>query len=154
MNVKAKDMNFKNMESLKPVENVINEARKGIKDKTHVIVNSSIPEALGAADRITFGLAAAYAFVIGGMAAGVFFVFPPVAVLSVAGYATVSGIKRKNLIKKKNALFNELKDTLHDVQIALEREKADATEERREYLNSLIVLLESAMKSLRHDLGI
>ena len=90
-----KQLNFKSLDSLKTVENVINEASEATKDKTRTIVKSAIPEALSgalglgvgsgagfaalyfggtvglSAAGITSGLAAAGALVGGGMAAGI-----------------------------------------------------------------------------------
>lgn len=91
-----KEMNFSSMDSLKPVQKVINEAAAALNDKNRTIANSAIPEVLagavdaGAGGAIGFaalylggpivglnaagiagGLAAAGALVGGGMAAGI-----------------------------------------------------------------------------------
>ena len=44
-----KNMTFKSLDSLKLVEKVINEASEALIDTKRVIVNSAIPEVLGAA---------------------------------------------------------------------------------------------------------
>ena len=41
------DKNFNSLDSLKSVENVINEASEAIKDPTRTIVSSAIPDVLG-----------------------------------------------------------------------------------------------------------
>ena len=103
---KKKNMNFQSVESLQSVVNVVNEAAVAVDDKKRTIRESAIPEvlagALGAgiggvgsfaalyglgsvvglsAAGITSGLAAAGGIVGGGMAAGVFVLAAPVAVI-------------------------------------------------------------------------
>ena len=138
---RKKDMNFQSVESMQSVVNVVNEAAAALNDKRRTIRESAIPEvlagALGAgiggvgsfaalyglgvvglsAAGITSSLATAGTIVGGGMAAGVFVLAAPVAIL------------------------------------AAMKADADADKERLDYLQSLNILLQQAIKDLRHDLG-
>ena len=107
---KKKNMNFQSVESLQSVVNVVNEAAVAVDDKKRTIRESAIPEVLAgalaagiggvgsfaalyglgsvvglSAAGITSGLAAAGGIVGGGMAAGVFVLAAPVAVLGGVG---------------------------------------------------------------------
>ena len=117
---KKKEMNFKNVDSLQPVVNVVNEAAAALNDKTRTIKESAIPEVLAGAlgagiggiasfaalyglgvvslsvAGITSGLAAAGAIVGGGMVAGVF-------VADTHGFlgASVSVMDGQHLVRKR-----------------------------------------------------
>ena len=171
-----KNENFKNLEALVPVQNVINEAEAALNDPNRTIATSAIPEVLGAmggallggaggfaalyfagtaglsAAGITSGLAAAGALVGGGMAAGVFVLAAPVAVLGVAGYAVVKKHRSNKLrqekdrlyhlaLQKQQAIINELKN------------KAQLSKERVDYLERLNILLRKAIEDLQADLN-
>ena len=156
---KKKEMVFQSVDSLQQVVNVVNEAAMAVNDKTRTIRHSAIPEvltgALGAgiggvgsflalyglgtvglsAAGITSGLAAAGAIVGGGMVAGVFVLAAPVAALAAGGVGIAALLKHEGIIK------------------AL-KEEADAEKERVDYLQSLNILLQQAIKDLGKDLGV
>ena len=173
----AKDKNFKSLDALQSVVNVVNEAGEAVKDKSRTIANSAIPDilagALGAgiggvvsfaalyglgvvglsAAGITSGLAAAGAIVGGGMVAGVFVLAAPVAVLAAGGVGIASTIKRKQLKQEKERLLKAAIEKHHAIVEALKNE-VDATKERADYLNSLNILLQQAIKELKADLKV
>lgn len=167
---------FQSVDSLKPVVNVVNEASQALNDKTRTIQESAIPEVLGgalgagvggvgsfaalyglgtvglSAAGITSGLATAGAVVGGGMVAGVFVLAAPVAVLAGAGVGVTAHLKNKQLQQEKERLYKEALRQHQGIIRAL-KEEADADQERLEYLQSLNILLEQAIKELRKDLG-
>ena len=171
-----KDMNFKNLESLQPVANVINEASAALNDRHRTIATSAIPEvlagALGAgaggalafaalyglgvtglsAVGITSGLAAAGAIVGGGMAAGVLVLAAPAAILAAGGAAIASRHKDKQLREEKQRLYKEAL-AKHQAIITALKEEVAAGKDRIDYLQSLNILLERAIHDLRQDLG-
>ena len=152
---KKKDMVFQSVDSLKQIVNVVIEAAAAVNDSKRTIKESAIPEvlagALGAgiggvgsfaalyglgvvglsAAGITSGLAAAGAVVGGGMVAGIFVLAAPIAALAAGGVGA-----------RHEAMIKALKD------------EADATQERLDYLQSLNILLQQAVKDLGHDLGV
>lgn len=172
-----KKMNFKNTESLQSVVNVVNEAAAAVNDKHRTIAESSIPEvltgALGAgvggvgsfialyglgtvglsAAGITSGLAAAGALVGGGMVAGVFVLAAPVAILAAGGVGVASHLKNKQLKQQKEILYEEALKK-HQAIIDEMKKEADADKQRMEYLQSLNILLQQAIKDLQSDLGV
>ena len=174
---KKKDMNFQSVDSMQSVVNVVNEAAVALNDKKRTIKESAIPEvlagALGAgiggvgsfaalyglgvvglsAAGITSGLATAGAIVGGGMVAGVFVLAAPVAGLVAAGVGVASHLKNKQLRQEKERLYKEALKK-HEAIIKAMKEEADADKERMDYLQSLNILLQQAIKDLRHDLGI
>ena len=174
---KKKDMNFQSVDSMQSVVNVVNEAAVDLNDKNRTIKESAIPEvlagALGAgiggvgsfaalyglgvvglsAAGITSGLATAGAIVGGGMVAGVFVLAAPVAGLAAAGVGVTSHLKNKQLRQEKERLYKEALKK-HEAIIKAMKAEADADKERMDYLQSLNILLQQAIKDLRHDLGI
>lgn len=75
---KKNNMIFKNLDSLQPIVNVVNEAKAALNDKTRTIKESSIPEvlagALGAGIGGVTSFAALYGLgVVGLSAAGILF---------------------------------------------------------------------------------
>lgn len=175
---KKKNMNFQSVESLQSVVNVVNEAAVAVDDKKRTIRESAIPEvlagALGAsiggvgsfaalyglgsvvglsAAGITSGLAAAGGIVGGGMAAGVFVLAAPVAVLGGVGVGVAAHLKNKQLRQEKERLYKEVLSK-HDAIIKALKEEADADKERMDYLQSLNILLQRAITDLQKDLGI
>ena len=170
--------NFKSLDSLQSVEKVINEASTALKSKTNTIVNSAIPEtlagALGAgiggvgsfaalfyggsvvglsAAGIASGLAAAGAVVGGGMAAGIFVLAAPIAVLGAGGVGIASSIKSKKLREAKDRLLKLAIEKNHAINKAL-KEEINATKDRADYLNSINILLQRAINDLKADLGV
>lgn len=174
---KKKDMNFQSVESMQSVVNVVNEAAAALNDKNRTIRESAIPEvlagALGAgiggvasfatlyglgvvglsAVGITSGLATAGGIVGGGMVAGIFVLAAPVAGLAAAGVGVASHLKNKQLRQEKERLYKEALKK-HEAIIQAMKTEADADKERMDYLQSLNILLQQAIKDLQKDLGI
>ena len=173
---RKKDMNFQSVESMQSVVNVVNEAAAALNDKRRTIRESAIPEvlagALGAgiggvgsfaalyglgvvglsAAGITSSLATAGTIVGGGMTAGVFVLAAPVAILAATSVGVASHLKNKQLRREKERLYKEALKK-HDAIIKAMKADADADKKRLEYLQSLNILLQQAIKDLRHDLG-
>lgn len=174
---KKKDMTFQNVDSLQQIVNVVNEAAAALNDTKRTIKESSIPEvlagALGAgvggvgsfaalyglgvvglsAAGITSGLATAGAIVGGGMVAGVFVLAAPIAGLAAGGVGIASHLKNKQLRQEKERLYKEVLAG-HEAIIQALKDESDADKERLDYLQSLNILLQKAVKDLSHDLGI
>lgn len=172
---KASEPIFNSLDSLQPVVNVINDAAIALNDKSRTIKESAIPEvaagALGAgvggigsflalygigtvglsAAGISSGLAGAGAIVGAGMAAGVFVLAAPVAIAAGTGVALASHLKNKQLTQEKERLY-KVALAKHQAIIQALKDEADASSERLDYLNSLNILLEKAVKDLRSDL--
>lgn len=172
-----KELNFQSLESMQFVVNIVNEAAAALNDKNRTIKESSIPEvlagAIGAgiggagsfaalyglgvvglsAPGITSALAAAGAIVGGGMAAGIFVLAAPVVLLGAGGVALASNLKNKQLRQEKERLYKEALKK-HEAIIQAMKFEADADKERLDYLQSLNVLLQQAIKDLRMDMGI
>lgn len=173
---KKNKMRFQSVDSLQQVVNVINEAAQAVNDSSRTIRESAIPEvlagALGAgiggvgsfaalyglgmvglsAAGITSGLAAAGAIVGGGMVAGVFVLAAPVAALAAGGVSLASHLKNKQLRQEKERLYKEVLKR-HEAIIQALKTEANAAQERLDYLQSLNILLQQAIKDLKHDLG-
>ena len=173
---RKKDMNFQSVESMQSVVNVVNEAAAALNDKRRTIRESAIPEvlagALGAgiggvgsfaalyglgvvglsAAGITSSLATAGTIVGGGMAAGVFVLAAPVAILAATSVGVASHLKNKQLRREKERLYKEALKK-HDAIIKTIKADADADKERLDYLQKLNILLQQAIKDLRQDLG-
>ena len=174
---RKKDMNFQSVESMQSVVNVVNEAAAALNDKRRTIRESAIPEvlagALGAgiggvgsfaalyglgvvglsAAGITSSLATAGTIVGGGMAAGVFVLAAPVAILAATSVGVASHLKNKQLRREKERLYKEALKK-HDAIIKAIKADADADKERLDYLQKLNILLQQAIKDLRQDLGL
>lgn len=174
---KKKNINFQSADSLQQVVNVVNEAACALNDSTRTIRESAIPEvlagALGAgiggvgsfaalyglgmvglsAAGITSGLAAAGAVVGGGMAAGVFVLAAPVAVLAAGGVGIASHLKSKQLLQEKKRLYKEALKK-HEAIIQALKKEAGADKKRLDYLQSLNILLQRAVEDLKCDLEI
>lgn len=175
---KKKEMKFQSVEALQQVVNVVNEAAAAVSDKSRTIRESAIPEvlmgALGAgiggigsfaalyglgsvvglsAAGITSGLAAAGSIVGGGMAAGVFVLAVPAAVLAAGGVGLASHLKNKQLRQEKERLYKEAL-AKHQAIIKALKDEAEADKERLDYLQSLNILLSRAIDDLKADLGV
>ena len=171
------EMNFKNLESLDSVRNVINEANAALDDASRTIATSAMPEvlsgALGAgvggvasfaalyfggsvvglsAAGITSGLAAAGALVGGGMAAGVAVLAAPVVVLGAGAVGIAAHVKNKKLADEKQAVDTKAVQKQNAIIEQL-KNKAKMSKERIEYLTSLNTLLQAAVRDLQHDLA-
>lgn len=178
--MKKKEVNFSSLDSLEPIVKVVNEAAAALNDKDRTIKNSAIPEVLGgvagaviggaasftalwacgttaatmfslSGAGIMGGLAAAGGVVGGGAVAGIFVLAAPVAVLAAGGVGTVAAIKRKQLKQEKERLYKEALRK-HNAIIKALKEESNADKERVEYLESLNILLQQAVKDLRADL--
>lgn len=170
-------MNFNSLDSLQQVVNVVNEAGMAIHDKSRTMVDSPLSEVIsgavgagigGAASfaalyglgtaglsavGITSGLAAAGGVIGGGMAAGVFVLAAPVAILAGGGIALSARQKKKKLRQQKEGLYREALKKHNAIIEALEGE-VNTTKERADYLHGLNILLQQAIKDLRADLGV
>ena len=174
---KKKDMVFQSVEAHQQVVNVEKEAPAAQNDTKRTIKESVIPEvlagALGAgiggvgsfaalyglgvvglsAVGIASGLATAGAVVGGGMVAGVFVLATPIAALAAGGVGVAAHIKNKQLRQEKERLYKEVL-ARHEAIIKALKDEADAAQERLDYLQSLNILLQQAVKDLSHDLGV
>ena len=172
-----KDMIYKNIESLQPIVNVVNEAANAINDKTRTISESAIPEvltgALGAgiggivsftalyglgtvglsAAGITSGLAAAGGIIGGGMVAGIFVLAAPIAGLAATGVGITTHLKNNQLKQEKERLYQEALRK-HQAIIQSLKEETNASQKRLDYLQSLNIMLTKAITDLRKDLNI
>lgn len=180
---KKENMKFQSVEALQQVVNVVNEAAAAVKDKRRTMRESAIPEvlagALGAgigavgsfaalyglgtvglsAAGIMSGLAAAgggVSAILGGAVsasvAGVFVLAAPVAVLAAGGVGLASYLKYKQLKQEKERLYQEAVKKQNAIIKALKDEK-DTDKDRIDYLTSLNILLQQAIKDLKADLG-
>ena len=178
-----KDMKFQSVEALQQVVNVMNEAAAALSDKRRTMRESAIPEvlagALGAgvgavgsfaalyglgtvglsAAGIMSGLAAAgggVSAVLGGAVsasvAGVFVLAAPMVVLAAGGVGLASHLKYKQLKQEKERLYQEAVKKQNAIIEALKDEK-DADKDRIDYLTSLNILLQQAIRDLKTDLG-
>ena len=173
---KKKNMRFQSVDSLQNIVNVLNESSKALKDKKRTIKESAIPEVLAGAlgagvgavgsfaalyglgivgfsgPGIMTGLAAAGSVVGSGAAAGVIVLAAPVAILAASGVGIAAHLKHKQLKQEKERLYQEALKKHNAILEALKKE-SDADKERIDYLNSLNILLQQAIKDLKHDLG-
>lgn len=174
---KKKEMNFQTVEAMQPIVNVVNEAAIALNDTARTIRESPIPEvlagALGAsiggvgsyaalyglgtvglsAVGITSGLGTAGALVGGGMVAGIFVLAAPVAGLAAVGVGAAAHLKNKQLRQEKERLYKEAVRR-HEAIIQAIKKESDADKERMDYLQSLNILLQQAIKGLEKDLGL
>lgn len=173
-----KEMKFQSQDALKTVQAVIDDADEALKDKSRRIEDSPIGEAVAgavgvgigagigfaglylggsvvglSAAGITSGLAAAGGLIGGGMAAGIAVLAAPAVVLGGAGIGVASHIKNKKLREAKELIYKNALAKQNAILKAL-KEESNADKERIEYLNGLNILLQSAIKDLKHDLGI
>lgn len=102
---------------------------------------------------ITSGLAAAGSIVGGGMAAGIGVLAAPAVILGTAGVGIASHIRNQNLREAKELIYKNAIAKQTAIVKAL-KEETDADKDRIEYLTGLNILLQSAIKDLKHDLGI
>ena len=177
---KKKDMNFKTLDSLNPVQNVIKEADLALNDKSRTIKNSSIPEVLAGALGAGLGGAVAFAAlyfagpiglggagIMGGLAAlgggavaaggagmlgGLAVFAAPVAILAAGGVGIAAHMKNKKLREAKEMCYIEAVAKQNAIIKELKKE-SEADKERIDLLTSLNILLEAAIRDLKHDLG-
>lgn len=175
-------LNFRSVDSLQPVVNVVNDVAFALNDTTRTIQESPLNEvllgALGSsiggaisftalyglgtvglsAVGITSGLSAAggaVSVLIGGalspMVAGIFILALPVAGLAAGGVGVAAHLKGKQLKQEKDRLYREALRK-HDALIWSLKEETNANKERLDYLQSLNILLQQAIKDLKNDL--
>lgn len=175
---KKNKMSFPSTDSLQYVVNVVNDAAMALDDPKRTIKESSIPEVLAGAlgagiggvasfaalyglgsvvglsgAGITSGLAVAGSVVGGGMAAGIFVLAAPVAILAAGGVGVASRLKAKKLKQEKERLYKEALRK-HEAIIQALKNSAQESKERQEYLQGLNILLQKAINDLQKDLGI
>ncbi len=173
-----KDMRFQSQDALKTVQSVIDDADLALNDKSRRMSDSPIGEALAgavgvgvgagigfaglylggsvvglSAAGITSGLAAAGSLIGGGMVAGIAVLAAPAVVLGGIGMGAASHVRNKKLREAKELIYKNAIAKQTAIVKALKEEK-DADKERIDYLTGLNVLLQAAIKDLKHDLGI
>lgn len=172
-----KDMKFSSIDAVETVYNVIDEASKGLDDKSRKIKDSPISEviagAIGAgvgggvgfaglylggkvvglsASGITAGLAAAGKLVGGGMAAGIGVLALPAVLIGGVAIGGASYHRNKKLREAKQIAYKDAVAKQNAIIKALEDEK-NIDKERMDYLNGINTLLQSAIRDLEYDLG-
>jgi hypothetical protein len=169
-----KELIYKNVAALKPVEKVLDEATIAVNDLDRTINSSDIPEVLGAAAGIgvggaigfaglyfggTVGLSAvgitsglATAGLGAGMVAGIGVLAAPAAILGIGGYALFAHRNKKKLIEKKEMLLQHSMQKQNAIIRSL-KEETNANGERVEYLTSLNTLLQAIINDLNADLS-
>lgn len=175
---KKSDMKFQSQEALMRVQEVINDADMALNDTSRKIDDSPIGEALAgavgvgvgagvgfaglylggsvvglSAAGITSGLAAAGSLIGGGMAAGIAVLAAPAVILGGTGMGIASHIKNKRLREAKELIYKNALAKQSAILRAL-KEESDADKKRIDYLKALNILLQAAIKDLKHDLGI
>lgn len=173
-----KDMKFQSQEALQSVQSVIDEANAALNDTSRGMEDSPIGEAIAgavgvgvgagigfaslylggsvvglSAAGITSGLAAAGGIIGGGMAAGIAVLAAPAVILGGAGMGVASHVKNKKLREAKELIYKNAIAKQTAIVKAL-KEEVNADKKRIEYLTGLNILLQSAIKDLKHDLGI
>lgn len=169
--------NYPKLEAFNVVQKLLEESAAAQSDKTRTIRTSAIPDVLGAAlgtviggaasaawiggaavagtsgaAALTSGLAGVGAVVGGGMMAGLAVAALPVAALAVGGYAFINYRNQAALKERGQLLYQEALRQHQNLIDQLKRE-ANATRERREYLESLVILLKDAIRRMKEDLG-
>lgn len=98
-------------------------------------------------------VSAALGGAISASVAGIFVLALPVAGLAAGGVGVVSHLKNKQLRQEKERLYKEALLKHEAIIRALKSEK-DADQSRIEYLQSLNILLQQAIRDLKKDLGV
>lgn len=175
---KKKEMKFQSQDALKTVQSVIDDADKALKDKSRRMKDSPIGEVVAGAvgvgvgagigfaglylggsvvglsgAGIMSGLATAGGLIGGGAVAGIAVLAAPAVILGGAGIGVASHVKNKKLREAKELIYKNALAKQAAIIKALQEEK-DADKDRIDYLNGLNILLQSAIKDLKHDLGI
>ncbi len=159
-----KDMRFQSQDALKTVQSVIDDADLALNDKSRRMSDSPIGEALAglylggsvvglSAAGITSGLAAAGGLIGGGMVAGIAVLAAPAVALGGISMGVASHVRNKKLREAKELIYKNAIAKQTAIVKALKQE-TDADKERIDYLNGLNILLQAAIKDLKHDLGI
>lgn len=173
-----KDMKFQSQDALKTVQSVISDADRALKDTSRKMSNSPLSEAIAgalgvgagagigfaalylggsvvglSAAGITSALAAAGGLIGGGMVAGIAVLAFPAIALGGIGMGVASHVRNKKLREAKELVYKNAVAKQTAIVKALKKE-ADADQERIDYLKGLNILLQAAIKDLKHDLGI
>ncbi|MGO8739708.1 hypothetical protein [Rhodoblastus sp.] len=168
--------NYETMAALKPIQKLVSEAGTAMNEKARTLLDSDIPELLGAAGGVgvgaaagagiltaasasgaagaaalTSGLATAGSIVGGGMLAGIGVVAAPAVVLGVAGVLAVGRRNRNKLFEAKEALLHEALRK-RDALLTELHATNSANHERVAYLTSLVAQLQAAVENLQSDL--
>ena len=173
---KKEDMKFQSQEALVPVQNVIDEAGKVLNDPSLRVedsaISGAITGALGAgaggalgfaglyfggtvglsAVGITSGLATAGSLIGGGMVAGLGVLAAPAVILGIFGAALGAASEEEKLHEAKELVYKNAIEKQTAILKVLAFE-TNEDKERIEYLTGLNILLDSAIKDLKHDLG-
>jgi hypothetical protein len=173
----AKQVNFESKKSLKHVYKAIDEAKKGVKDKSRVIADSNMHEALttaiaGAAagsactflalfnhigvDGIASGLAKAGANISGDrLKRGGIIALIAAAIITIVTLGIVPAIKRSKQRKLDEAKEVALKAALEQYGAIVKEQQIEIgkTKARADYLYANNVVLQAAVRDLSADLG-
>lgn len=175
---KSEKMNFPNLQSLQPIVNVLNEASITLGDSTRTLKDSPLLEVfttvlggtggagasflalygLGtvglSAVGITTALATAGSIVGGGMAAGVLVLAAPVAGMAGIGALAAKQIKKKQVRQEKKRLYDEAKKKVLLIEKEWEKIKDDenVSQDRKDIIKGLLILLKKAKVELEEDL--
>lgn len=174
--------NFKNIESLQPIVNVVNDSAEALNDPHRTICESAIPEVLGgvlgagvggagsfmalyslgvtglSGAGIMSGLAAAgtgASAALGGVlsaSAAGFLVLMAPVAILTAGGLGVAYTLKSNQLKQERERLYQEVLKKHAAIIQALKEEADASKERIEYLQSLNILLQRAIHDLQQDI--
>lgn len=175
----SKEQIYKNIDSLKPIEDLAAEASSALSDPSRdASDDKEINEALAAvggigaggaiglaglyyggsvvglsAAGISSGLAAAGSLIGGGMAAGIAVLAAPAVVLGIGGYALMAKNNKKKLMQKKEMLLQEVQRK-HNAIINELNKTSQQNKGRIEYLTRLNTLLQAAVNDLKNDLRV
>jgi hypothetical protein len=172
----SKEPLYKNADSLKPVEKLVEEANAAMSDKSRTSsddgdINAALAAAGGvgaggaigfaalyyagvtglSAVGITSGLAAAGALVGGGMIAGIAVIAAPAVLLGVVAYAITAQKNNRRLIEKKEMLLQEIL-RIHNAIISELKKTSEHNKGRIDYLTRLNTLLQAAIDDLQGDM--
>jgi hypothetical protein len=169
-------MNYETLAALKPLQRLVSEAGAAMNDKARTLLDSDIPELLGAAGGVgvgvaagagilavggasgaagaaalTSGLATAGSIVGGGMLVGIGVVAAPAVVLGAAGVWAVGRHNRNKLVEAKETLLQEALRK-RDALVSELHATNSSNHERVSYLSSLVAQLQAAVENLQTDL--
>jgi hypothetical protein len=169
--------NYPSPGALVPIRKLLDEAGKALNDPSRTLLNSGLPNLLGAgagvatggaagaviltagahagtagAAAISSGLAAAGGIVGGGMFVGISVVAAPAVVLGIGGYALISTMNRRKLDRQRRALLQEALAKTASVA-EQQRQTAQANHDRADYLTALNARLRDIVRNLQEDLG-
>lgn len=174
--MQCKNKNFKTLDALQSIEKVLNEATEALGNKKRTIKDSAISEVLGgalgagiggigsfialyalgtvglSAAGVTSGIATAGAMAGGGMALGMLALSAPAVILAGAGIGMTTHLNKKRLFQEERRVYVEASRVLALLEKEL-KEPDEENEERRDYIRSLLILLEGMVKYLEEDLG-